>query len=381
MASSEQTITSTVGMSASTAVLPQEEAHTLPPATSTEAVPMRSTQALEQFIRSIRGRPRIALAVVGSALAALVTGGVFAVAVQGPREAGAAETPSPTTVASIMEPTATPGPPTISVSTPRPSPSGQATPEQTASPGPARIQAPGAPAPATTATQTPPALPTRAPPILAGDPVFHAWAGLSSDGSVVTQVVLPVTNVSDRWVELCPVASTYRALDDAGIVRLSSAHFEHAAPNLLGPGGTGYLMIDVGHPQDDPREYVDRIEATVAFGEVDVYEDLARIVANWPTVSAVETSRGPYGGITVTGRVNNPGESVIEQAAIIAILLDADGRSLGFAYGPVDSLDPASVEQFRADAYLSDIALDDIAETLVFVSDGAFRCEGHASGG
>jgi hypothetical protein len=140
-------------------------------------------------------------------------------------------------------------------------------------------------------------------------------------------------------------------------------------------------MIDVGHPQDDPREYVDRIEATVAFGEVDVYEDLARIVANWPTVSAVETSRGPYGGITVTGRVNYPGESVIEQAAIIAILLDADGRSLGFAYGPVDSLDPASVEQFRADAHFSDIALDDIAETLVFVSDGAFRCEGHASGG
>lgn len=108
---------------------------------------MGATRAPEQFIALLRKRPRLALAAGGTALAAIVTGGILAFGVQSARDLGEATPSSPIPQSSASEaPTATPIPTEADVASftlsPRPSPAASPSETPAARPSPTAMPPP-----------------------------------------------------------------------------------------------------------------------------------------------------------------------------------------------------------------------------------------------
>jgi hypothetical protein len=212
-----------------------------------------------------------------------------------------------------------------------------------------------APTPRPTATRKPSAGASK------GEPILLTWA---SSGYVTAQVIVPVYNTGDTYIELDEFDSSFTIYDPDGSVT-ETDRFDAAAPKILAPGGTSYLVGET-FGDDHPRSAYDRVEADGYFGEVDPPTDIILVAEN------IRVRRHSLGGVEVTGEIRNLGSERSENADVVALFLDANGQPLGFARGYVENVEPDGTRAFQIDSSFAEIRLADIAETLVFASDWGF---------
>lgn len=218
-------------------------------------------------------------------------------------------------------------------------------------------QAPTTPA----ATKRPSLAPRPTSNAAKGDPVLLTW---SSSGYVTAQVIVPVVNQGGTWIELDPYGSQFTIFDVGGSVTESSS-FDTAAPTLLAPGATAY-MVGETFGDDHPRSAYDRVEVDVYYGE-------AREPEGSLTVENTTLRRASYGdGVEVTGQVRNGGPEKVENATVVAIFMDGNGDLIGFASGYVENVEPGGSRSFEIDSSFAEIRLSDIQDTKFFADDWGF---------
>jgi len=160
--------------------------------------------------------------------------------------------------------------------------------------------------------------------------VTGAWFRGWSDSTSVTrgQVLAVVDNLTSMWVSLPAGASRYTILDAAGR-RSASGAFAYAFPQRLPPGGRAYLvdMIDASF-----SDLATLVEVTVepVFGSSEPVADLV-------TVTDIMWQGADGGGLTASGRVNNPGAVEIRDVVVAIVFLDAAGDPLSVVYDPEPS--------------------------------------------
>lgn len=170
-----------------------------------------------------------------------------------------------------------------------------------------------------------------------GKPVIRTWTGQYGEARV--QIILPVRNAGQGWLQLPRSRSTYRILDSRGM-EVAGGVFTAAMPEFFRPGETGYLVDTLSATFVDPREFRSA-EAT-----------LDAIAAAKPdlalSVGEIELSKGPGGGLRAIGVVRNDGETTARSVVAGVVAIGPDGQAIGavFDLSDVGDLEPGEAVAF-----------------------------------
>jgi hypothetical protein len=248
--------------------------------------------------------------------------------------------------------------------TPSPGPATQApTAEPTVTATLVPTSVPTVVATATTVVTPAPTQPRSAPPsssVTQYDPLFATYY---SDGYLTVQILLPVINDGNTWVELDEFNSSWTAYDSSGAVTETNS-FDAAAPKWLAPGATSYLVSEWFGDQHKPADF-NTVQASGRYKGVDAPDTIL-------TTSNITTRKHEFGGVEVTGVAHNPGTTDIDNADVVAIFYNANGTVLGFAKGYIDNATANADTAFQIDSSFATISLADIAKTEVYASPWDF---------
>ena len=186
----------------------------------------------------------------------------------------------------------------------------------------------------------------------AGDPVVDTWS--DSGGQRWIQIVCPVENTGKKNLYL--KNSTIDIEDSEGIL-VDSMTSITGKPDVLKPGDTGYYyeitMLDSSSPLDlkvVPHLKIE--EATVDYIRLET--------------SQVNIADRDYGGLKITGRVENNTEDDFDVVVIAAFLYNAENKVLASEYTVLDDVLANDKYGFSVEVYREDITADKVDHYEVF---------------
>jgi hypothetical protein len=182
----------------------------------------------------------------------------------------------------------------------------------------------------------------------------------SSSGYVAAQVIVPLRNTGPTWIELDAYSSDFSIFATDGSVTAAKS-FDAEAPSMLAPGDTGYLLGEA-FSSDFPRSAYASVEAQ---GK---YQDALGPPDNPLTVLNTSVRKRSYGGLSITGQVQNDGSELVT-ALVAALFFDSSGEILGFARTYVDDIPAGGKKSFDFSTLFAEIKLSDVADTQFYASD------------
>lgn len=185
-----------------------------------------------------------------------------------------------------------------------------------------------------------------------------------SFGYVSAQLITTVTNTGTTWIEISQFDSIWTIYDGTGGIIATGGYVEAMGPRYLAPGESAYVVAS---------EFTgDYKKADFDHAQIDVYFNEANPTPNDLSTENTRTRRDSSGDIEVTGEIRNSGSERVDSVAVLAVFLGADGQPLGFADGLFDNVESGSTRAFQITSSFAEIALSDIAETIVYASDDSF---------
>lgn len=146
-------------------------------------------------------------------------------------------------------------------------------------------------------------------------------------------LVQPVKNTGDTWVHLEPYGEL-NIYDADGSVALTG-NYTAAAPDMLAPGATGYLL---GGTTD--------LKATQKVEFIARFEPGEQPSAKYPFTKVKQTTTS-YGSPSITGLVTNDSDQDGSLTRIVAVLFDAKGKVSGWESTYIESFPAGATKPFE----------------------------------
>lgn len=151
-----------------------------------------------------------------------------------------------------------------------------------------------------------------------GDAYAKTW--VNSIGTTWVQIVCPITNTGKKNIYL---SSATMDLEDMDGKLVDSKSYISAFPEVLKPGETGYYyeetMLDNGMPTE-----------LKVLPHVKVEESKVEYIRL--QTSEINVMDQDYGGIKITGRVENTTDEAQSFVYVVAFLYDANNQLLGSSF-------------------------------------------------
>ncbi|HEX7591155.1 MAG TPA: hypothetical protein VF375_04320, partial [Candidatus Limnocylindrales bacterium] len=152
--------------------------------------------------------------------------------------------------------------------------------------------------------------------------IVHAGPVIAS--RALYEVIVEVKNSGSGWADMVRGESDFTVYDKDGGVT-TAASFGYAYPRYLGPGETGYLMVQGGVDGVNPDAFF-KVLADVHYKPVE---------QPGPTLTTdkISLNADPYGGtVNATGTITNPSTVDINSVVVGVIMFDSAGNPLTFDY-------------------------------------------------
>lgn len=174
-------------------------------------------------------------------------------------------------------------------------------------------------------------------------------------GEVWVQAIIEIRNIGDDML-YCGDATVDITADGKTSVQLRSVR---AYPQIIAPGESAYY-------------YEEALVDTDYSGEVSVVLEYAEVPATVPRVSyRVEgaLSDSVYGGVKLSGTVENTSDSTADMVCVGAVLFDDRGTPIGLVYDYLTEplkVGATTEYAFESDTLPSEITAQSVADTKIF---------------
>jgi hypothetical protein len=159
---------------------------------------------------------------------------------------------------------------------------------------------------------------------------LRAWRG--SLGELRLQVIVAVRNTGSGWRRLTRSMSRYEVYDQSHR-QVAGGLFTAALPEVIGPGGTAYLVDTLSLAFGKPTDFVSSRTTVSAATAAQPTDRL--------TVSSISISTGADQSLRATGEIRNDGDVPARSIVAGVIVLDQGGRPLAAVYDLSDAGDLA----------------------------------------
>jgi hypothetical protein len=174
-----------------------------------------------------------------------------------------------------------------------------------------------------TLTPTDPFVPTQAPQgkIEVGQILVTAWTP-AGGGDTTYEVLVELRNTGQGWARANASGANYRVKDAAGASVIVS-QFSYALPDVIEPGGTGYLYDRATLNSATPADFA---TAELVTRDFDAWPEPAVTFA----ITDITWKAGPAGNdLVATGTITVTGNRTVDRVAAAVVCIGASGEVLG----------------------------------------------------